>query len=388
MKLPAFIGTCVVLALTSELGVRSQDLAGGGGSPLPAPTGSFSVGRTHFDWTDDARPDPENLNGHREIVAWAWYPASSGPTGEPAAWMPGSWAGNFWSDFIQGRPDSLGGVTEATIGALRTHGYDEAPLPPGSDTYPIVLFAPGLGTSSLEYAGLLEDVASHGYVVVGIVPTYVARFAVFADGRVVAGRDVPAIATTKAVRPTTEVALRQFAEVVDLARHDLSFALDQLARLNADRSSRFRGRLDVTRVGAVGHSLGGAAALQVTHEDPRIRGVVDIDGSPIWAATGALAKPLLVLSAASTPLSYDAALSGATPGLHLRITGTVHTFSSDVRVVLAPRIAPAQGSIDPVRAIAITGVYTTAFFDRYLRGAAADLLKGPSPRYPEVVFER
>jgi len=388
VKLLAFVGSCVVLALTAELGARSLELGGVGGSPLPAPSGSFSVGRTRFDWTDDARPDPESPNGHREIVAWAWYPASASPTGEPAAWMPGAWAGHFWSDFIQGRSNSLGGLTEAAIGALRIHAYDEAPLPPGSATYPIVLFAPGLGTSALEYAGLLEDIASHGYVVVGIVPTYVARFAIFADGRVVAGRDVPSIATTKAARPTTEVALRQFAEVVDLARHDLSFALDQLERLNADPSSPFNGRLNVTRVGAVGHSLGGAAALQVTHEDSRIRGVVDIDGSPIWAANGALAKPLLVLSAASTPVSYETALAGATPGLHLRITGTVHTFSSDVRVMLITGIPPAQGSIDPVRAIAITGVYTTAFFDRYLRGESADVLKGPSPQYPEVVFER
>jgi hypothetical protein len=135
-------------------------------------------------------------------------------------------------------------------------------------------------------------------------------FPIVVDGRVVAGRDVPSIATTKAARPTTEEALRQFAEVVDLARHDLSFALDQLERLNADRSSPFRGRLDVTRVGAVGHSLGGAAALQVTHEDPRIRGVVDIDGSPIWAANGELAKPLLVLSAASTPFDLTSAVPG------------------------------------------------------------------------------
>jgi hypothetical protein len=76
------------------------------------------------------------------------------------------------------------------------------------------------------------------------------------------------------------------------------------------------------------------------------------------------------------------------PGLHLRITGTVHAFSSDVRVMLMTGIPPAQGRIDPVRAIAITGVYTTAFFDRYLRGESADVLKGPSPQYPEVVFER
>jgi len=46
-------------------------------SPLPAPTGRLILlAERYFDLTDESRVDPENLNGHREIVVWFWYPAT------------------------------------------------------------------------------------------------------------------------------------------------------------------------------------------------------------------------------------------------------------------------------------------------------------------------
>jgi predicted dienelactone hydrolase len=45
---------------------------------------------------------------------------------------------------------------------------------------------------------------------------------------------------------------------------DMSFAVDQMERLNAaDASGRFRGKLDLQRVGAFGHSLGGGRSPSI-----------------------------------------------------------------------------------------------------------------------------
>lgn len=136
--------------------------------------------------------------------------------------------------------------------------------------------------------------------------------------------------------------------------------------------------------------MGGAAVLQVAHDDPRVRAVFDIDGSPIWnAANGALAKPLLILSAASTQVGYAAVLRGAKSGLHLRMSGTVHTFSSDLRLMpFQPPLARSPAVIDPARALAITATYAAAFFDLHLKAKASALLSGPSAAYPEIAFER
>ena len=60
----------------------------------------------------------------------------------------------------------------------------------------------------------------------------------------------------------------------------MSFALDQLDRLNtSDPSGRFRGRLDMQRVGAFGHSLSGATALKFCLNDSRCKAGIDIDGA-------------------------------------------------------------------------------------------------------------
>lgn len=69
----------------------------------------------------------------------------------------------------------------------------------------------------------------------------------------------------------------------------------------------------------------------------------------------------------------------------------------DGRVV--PQVAPILGkprrwviegigTIDGLRAVTVERAYLRAWFDRYLRHHGGRLLGGPSPCYPEVVFER
>ena len=78
---------------------------------------------------------------------------------------------------------------------------------------------------------------------------------------------------------------------------DIAFVLDRLARLNAsDSSGKFTGRLDMTRVGVFGHSLGGAVAAQFCHEDSRCKAGIDIDGAPHGSVIrDGLAQPFMFL---------------------------------------------------------------------------------------------
>src|SRR5258708_4759520 len=47
---------------------------------LPAPTGTFAVGRAIYDWTDDANVDAlaPVAGTKRELLVWIWYPAAAG----------------------------------------------------------------------------------------------------------------------------------------------------------------------------------------------------------------------------------------------------------------------------------------------------------------------
>jgi dienelactone hydrolase len=378
----------VALILSAPLGLVSAQARGD--SPLTPPSGAYAVGRTQFDWIDSARTDAENPGGHREIAVWVWYPAKPAPGAERAEWMPGKWGESFWADYVGAHPNLADAGKAHPISSMRTHATADAPPEATQARFPIVLFAPGLGTTPLEYASLIEDVASHGYIVAAIVPTYFARATVLSNARVVPGRDImAAVGGRGSTRPTTSEAIQSFEKAASIWSRDMTFTLNQLNTVNADKRSLLYGRFAFDRVGAMGHSLGGAAVLQVANDDRRVRAVFDIDGSPIWnRANKALYKPLVVLSAASTNVGYDAALAGATPGRHLRVAGTAHTFCSDMRLMpFTPAGAGNAGAIDPARAITIAAAYATSFFDRYLNGKTSSLLDGPSAVFPEVTFE-
>jgi predicted dienelactone hydrolase len=153
-------------------------------SPLPALTGSDGVGRSLLYLTDESRPDADGPNGKREIAVWIWYPATPKQGAAPAKWLPGKWADAFWATFVKRFPDTVDYAREHPVQDIVTHSYPDAPMKAGSQSYPVVLFAPGFGENVLHYATLLEDVASHGYIVVGVDPTHYTGFDILSNGRV------------------------------------------------------------------------------------------------------------------------------------------------------------------------------------------------------------
>jgi hypothetical protein len=72
------------------------------------------------------------------------------------------------------------------------------------------------------------------------------------------------------------------------------------------------------------------------------------------------------------------------------LSGTAHTFSSDLRVLpfLPASMRSSSSALDPARALTTTSAYVTAFFDQYLGAKPQSILDGPSPEYPEITFER
>jgi len=140
---------------------------------LPAPTGRYAVGRTTFDWTDSTRTDPlaPQAGNPRELSVWLWYPAPPDTTGQRAPYTPGPWSGLHFPGLV--------GLAETNFGAVRNHAFDRAPVAPGQ--FPVVVLEPGLGFAVPQYTTIAEDLASHGYLVAGVTPTYSANLTVLHD---------------------------------------------------------------------------------------------------------------------------------------------------------------------------------------------------------------
>jgi dienelactone hydrolase len=412
---------CLVVALAVMLAGSAN--AAPTVSPLPVPTGPYSIGRQSFDWIDDSRPDTESPNGHRELIVWVWYPASPVAGARPAVLFPGQWGDLFRSDFAKLVPGSVAEEKKHPIHTLTSHAYPDAPMRPGSEVYPVVVFVPGAGDEPLEYASIIEDLVSHGYIVAGIVPTHYSGSSVFSDGR------VPTEQSFSAGPAALTAALPVIVG-------DITFTLDRLAQLNAGANSPLSGRLAVAHAGILGHSLGGTASLEASTKDSRLEAVIDIDGPLLGDVKTGPTKPVLVMNSATSNAMLGnpnaAMLSSAKPGYRVVLAGSTHAFCMDVGLLplLPPDArrsqnlppppkwsapggklesmptggpllrrpegpdkgikmkAPIVGSIDPARALAITAVYVEAFFGQYLKGQSASLLQGPSPEYPEVSLEQ
>lgn len=342
---------------------------------FPEPTGTLAVGRAQFDWTDKSRPDAENPSGYREIVVWVWHPASPKAGAETAEQLPGKWGDLLWAEFTKHQPAATSG---RVFSRTHTHSYPDARVASGRHRYPVLLFEPGNGFNPLLYSNLIEDIVSRGYVVAGIVPTYYSGVSVFSDGRVAASH------LAAAPPPQTR-------DYFPVWVADMRFTLDQLQKLNQDGRSDFRHRLYLQRIGAFGHSLGGAASLQAAKDDARIKAAINIDGG-LWGdvASAGLSKPFLVFRTDSGgEMNLDVLLRRGNPGYLLTLAGATHMFSSDLWLLPLVRstMKDQMGSIDPVRALAITKAYVAAFFGEYLEGKKSPLLAGPSSDYPEVRFE-
>jgi dienelactone hydrolase len=357
---------------------------------LPAPTGPYAVGRVEYDWTDAARADPlaPQAGTKRDLVVWCWYPAVRVRAAATAPYLPARWGqlmdeGYGW----------LGRQLIQSSGSIQTHSVADAPLATAAP-FPVLIFEPGLGNIPTQYTTLLEDLASHGYVVFAIAPTYSADVVVFPDGRV-------ARATAAGQSPESGADLQAVGDRLVLVwAADVRFVIDQVAALDARPGSRFSGRLDLARLGVFGHSFGGATAAEVCQLDRRCKAGIDLDGDLFGQVvrTG-LTTPFFVLQAGSGTCgdaacrSFEAGVQAvlrrepAGDAYDLAVRGANHFNFSDYAVIFSPlKLLGVLGSIDGTRGLQITRTYVRAFFDTYLLGRPAVLLREPTPAYPEVRY--
>jgi len=357
---------------------------------LPAPTGPYAVGRMEYDWTDQSRNDlfAPHAGTKRELVVWAWYPAAHVPGAPSAPYLPPK-----WGQLSEQQHGFIGQHLSQSSDSIQTHSVDRAPLATDAARYPVLIFEPGLGIIPTYYTTLIEDLASHGYIVFAITPTYSSNV-VFPDGRVVKATPAGTLDT----KEDPQVAANR---LVMLWTQDVIFVMNQLDRLNTAPGNMWSQRLDLARLGVFGHSFGGATAAQVCHMDARCKAGINIDGDLAGdvVQTG-LDKPFMVIQhdmgtcsdSACRSFQHDIhAILRTVPrgaSYHISIKDTEHFNFTDYAVHFSPllHVLGLLGSIDGQRGLQITRAYVRAFFDTYLNNAPSPLLRSSASAYPEVQF--
>lgn len=354
---------------------------------VPAPGGPYEVGTLTAHLVDVARPEiySEDPTDRRQLMVQIWYPARPGQEGRPAPYIQDvGVAGPAIARRLDLPPFLLNHVrlveTDATVGAAVA----------ADGPYPLLIFSHGLRGLRGQNTVLMQELASQGYVVAGIDHTYGNVLTVFPDGRIV-------FYDNEAVFPQGLSSVEAGARLVDVWAADVLFVSEQIAAWNAGADHLLSGQVDLTRIGTLGHSTGGGAAIEACVAltgcgaalglDPWIEPVSDsilVQGfdrplmlmtAPEWLGAENRHRGLLLYR----NLSQDAYL--------LTVAGTEHFDFSDIPL-LSPltTLMGLSGPIDGHRVLTIINRYSVAFFDEALNGQPPSLLEGPSPAFPEVTF--
>jgi predicted dienelactone hydrolase len=270
------------------------------------------------------------------------------------------------------------------LSRVRAHSVLNAAIASEKGAYPVVVIRPGGSALTLQYTTLAEDLASHGYVVVGLDAPYRTQLVVLPNGE---------IKHRPLRNDPEEVPLERVNQLMMMWTEDVRFVLDRLEALNQqDDRGLLTHRLNLSRVGVFGHSFGGATALQVCHDDSRCKAGIDIDGMTFGSVVAeGVKQPFMFLMGdhshdlGSEPEGLRVArdLNGIYRRLPeadrvaLMIDGADHFSFADggvVRSHVLLSILRALGLvIDGHRQLATTSACVSAFFGKYLQGEASAL---------------
>jgi predicted dienelactone hydrolase len=271
-------------------------------------------------------------------------------------------------------------VTAAVWYPATTPG-ENSPVAAGK--FSVLLYYPGWGGKVSDNASLLENLARHGFVAVGLsypdgarlpnpaVPMKFVPDAGYAEGTAQGNRMV-------------QIEAEDGSRVFD--------ALEQMDQTNA--GGRFAGHLDTKRAGVLGYSLGGSVAAQTALHDPRFLAVMNLDG---WmfgdVATQFFSQPYLVISdVLAAPTDAELASSDVfvrnfsglrakdakhqtaqlerSGGYRVTIAGSSHfTFSDHAKAN-----QDNAGPVDPKHAMEIVSACAVDFFGKHLDARVAPFL--------------
>jgi dienelactone hydrolase len=343
---------------------------------LPAPTGSYLVGTRILQIRTGGELD-------RELVVQLWYPASASH-------------GPFAS--YRRREETTRQSSYQAV--LPTNSRLDAPV--ANALFPLLLFSPAWGGRRTQNTYLAEDLASHGFVVAAIDHPGNSGPTLYRDGHV----DQPA---TGDAMDFATLSLDQInahgASELERQTADEIGVLDALERMSQHPGSPFYQRLDLTRVGAFGHSFGGAVAAEAAIKDDRIKAALDLDGSFFGQMQrNGVPKPFMFIEQ-DLPVYADPARRSAIDRINdalnasdleamkkfgayrIFLHGSTHESFTDRSLFSPLARLSGVGTIPANREYEIVRAYALAFFDKTLRNADPALLKQAPGPYPEATLE-
>jgi DNA-binding MarR family transcriptional regulator len=170
-----------------------------------------------------------------------------------------------------------------------------------NNIYPVLFFSHGANGNILTHSTLMEELESHGYIIFNIAHAYQTAFARDEKGHVnqydrkhvdkvigeATGEKIEKL--KRNILSNNNLSQReklykdliklspQTLKAVQMRSRDITSIINKLNYLDYSVNN-FTSRIDTSKIGVLGFSLGGATAAQVCINDSRIKAGINIDG--------------------------------------------------------------------------------------------------------------
>jgi predicted dienelactone hydrolase len=349
---------------------------------LPQPEGKFGIGRQLVHLTDESR-------NKKEIAVWIYYPTKAKQQTSTEKITPEAW-GNSYKKLLDKR---LGNTASKALVNAKTFTQTGADISPNNETFPVLIFAPGANWLPTDYSLIIENLVSYGYVVLAFASSPLSPVVQLSDGK---------IAESPRVND----------ETYKIVSDDFRFIVTQIEKLNNDSSLKIKGRLDLKRIAAFGHSIGGAAAISAAADTLQIITAINLDGD--FSGETANAQPtqeILYLtteppdingapieswdndrSETRRKLVWEKINAASQRAFRVRLATMFHTNFQDA-ATLPPTSIPENlrqnrfGKIEGARGIEIVNDLILNFIEFQFKRRSLDDFLNVEKQYSEIRFE-
>ena len=383
---------------------------------LPDPTGEYSVGTRTFELTDESRLGvlEADETEPRRLLVRVWYPASNIEGLEASPYFDSREAETTARGIgnLVGLPSFLTYTRHA-----ETNSYAGAPIAVVDEPRPVVFYSHGYISFLSQNSALMEELASHGYIVFSVQHPFDSLPTVFPNGDVIdSSQEIVEAAQSGAPPPKSfvrsilgetfserrQATMETYQGMLDADERiavksadvwvdDRRFVLDAVSGGQVpDEILPIVDAGEFNRTGQMGMSFGGTTSAALCLLEARCAAAVNLDGGDYHFTTFNNSMPVPFLMFHSDMDLFATQVNGGEPtkgqrfndfsyerhetaGLRsdihrLTVNNVNHLGVSDFTLFLRnPLRETLLGSIDPEPMLQIQNDFVLGFFDTYLR---------------------
>ena len=354
---------------------------------LPKNSGKFKIGSDYFLLkTNREEIITKNTNDKRELMLKVWYPAKINNEKKENYLNEGDRKG-FAKKY--GLPAS----TFNYLDFIETNTYEKPEVASGN--FPVLIFSHGSYSKASGYYAILEEIASHGYIIFNINHTYESVGSIFPDNKIiyfnkkydlenVLSKNMTTLAwesqlnfnNAKSEKEKLKISKKILTEYVaaNITKRwskDISDVINNLKKWN--ENSFLKRHLNLKKIGVIGHSQGGSATGQAIIDDSRISVGINLDGVQ-WGniIDTTFTKPFLYISSDWDKYhpnfnKYAYRNMNSKNFYKMKIENSGHASFMDIPLLInIPKINEA-GSINPLKGYSIINKKIISFLNTNLK---------------------